>query len=76
MRAVEEFVTIRCRTCGGVAHPSSGCAYSETFVVCGPCVREFWKWMLAFQKGKGVRRGVRFYDHVNSIAPKLVVEKT
>lgn len=68
-----EFETITCRTCGGVAHPATGCVYSPTFIVCGPCVRSFWAWMLAFQNGKGRRKGVRFYDHVNQIAPPVVV---
>lgn len=66
------YTTIRCRTCGGVAHPASGCAYSESFIVCGPCTREAWKWIMGFVNGKGARRGVRFYDHVNRINGQLI----
>ena len=68
-----EFVTIYCPTCGGAAHPSTGCVYSPTFIVCGPCVRDFWKWEMAFIEGKGRRRGVRFYDHVNRVSPPISV---
>lgn len=37
---------MRCASCGGVAHPATGCQYSETMIVCGPCVRRFWSWAL------------------------------
>lgn len=67
------YVTIWCPTCGGVAHPATGCVYSPTFIVCGPCVRSFWEWQLAFMAGKGRRRGVRFYDHVNRVGAPIVV---
>lgn len=66
----EEFETLRCRTCGGVAHPATGCVYPPTrpggpiFIVCGPCVREAWKWLSKHINGKGARSGVFFYDHV------------
>jgi len=33
-----------CFTCGGPAHPSTGCAYNESVLVCGPCTRRFWEW--------------------------------
>lgn len=62
-----EFVTIYCRTCGGVAHPASGCAYTPTFIVCGPCVRDFWSWVVRHTNGKGRRKGPNFYDHVNRV---------
>lgn len=65
--------TIYCRTCGGVAHPATGCVYSPTFIVCGPCTRRAWAWILGFVNGKGARKGLRFYDHVNRIAPPLSV---
>lgn len=53
-----------CRTCGGVFHPATGCAYTERFVVCGPCVRVFWAWLVKHTNGKGRRKGPAFYDHV------------
>lgn len=58
-----------CRTCGGPFHPATGCAYTERFVVCGPCTRAFWRWFLPFQKSKGRRKGPAFYDHVGLVAP-------
>lgn len=64
-----EYTTIRCRSCGGVAHPVTGCVYSPTAIVCGPCVRSFWAWMHRHMNGKPRRRkghppGPSFYDHV------------
>ena len=64
---METFITHRCPMCGGVSHPASGCVYTPTFIVCGPCVREGWKWLLAHINGKGGRSGVFFYDHATSI---------
>lgn len=65
------FVTHWCPTCGGVSHPASGCVYSPTFIVCGPCVREFAQWIQDFTNSKGRRKGrPSFYDHVNVVAPK------
>lgn len=58
---------MECRTCGGPAHPATGCQYTETFIVCGPCTRAFWAWFRQFSAGKGRRRGPAFYDHVNRI---------
>lgn len=72
---VEEFETIRCRTCDGVAHPASGCVYSPTFIVCGPCTRSAWKWIVEMTNSKGRRKGrPAFYDHVNRLAPPIVVK--
>lgn len=34
-----------CPCCGGSSHPASGCAYSETYVICGRCIRETWRWV-------------------------------
>ena len=36
---------MRCFSCGGPAHPATGCQYTETLIMCGPCTREFWAWM-------------------------------
>lgn len=35
---------MECAACGGAAHPATGCQYTETMIVCGPCVRRFWRW--------------------------------
>jgi phage FluMu protein Com len=71
----EEFVTIRCATCSGVAHPASGCAYTPTFIVCGPCTRAAWTWIRQHTANKGRRRGPSFYEHVNTIAPAISIER-
>lgn len=79
---MEEFETIRCRTCGGVAHPSSGCVYhsprsSDVFIVCGPCVREAWKWIVQMTASKGRRGGQPgFYSSVNVIGEPIFIEST
>ena len=73
---MEEFRSIRCRTCGGVAHPATGCVYSATFIVCGPCTREAWAWIRQFTAGKGRRCGPSFYNHVNVVAPALTVAES
>lgn len=59
----EEFVTWRCATCGGVAHPASGCQYTERFIVCGPCTRLAWVWLRKHINGKGARKGLLFYEY-------------
>ena len=54
-----------CRTCGGAAHPATGCQYTPRFIVCGPCAREFWQWLVKHTNTKGRRNGgPSFYDHV------------
>lgn len=70
-----EFVSHVCPTCGGASHPSNGCAYTSTFVVCERCVREFWVWVEQFTNGKGARRGVRFYDHVEFQPCRIETER-
>jgi hypothetical protein len=54
-----EEVRQQCGACKGVAHPATGCAWSDRTLVCGPCARSFWKWMIGhtnqrrrFKKGK------------------------
>lgn len=59
---------MKCSSCGGVAHPATGCQYSPTFIVCGPCVRTFWAWVKGhtnrvYRAGpRGVKRFVSFYE--------------
>ena len=36
---------MHCASCGGAAHPATGCQYTTTTIVCGPCVRAFWAWV-------------------------------
>ena len=36
--------TQKCAACEGVAHQATGCQYTATMLVCGPCVRTFWAW--------------------------------
>lgn len=61
---------IRCPMCNGSAHPSTGCEYTPTFVVCWRCTTEFWKWCISHTSGKGRRKGPSFYSHVNVIKGK------
>lgn len=67
-----EFRRYICRDCGGVAHPASGCSYTPTYIVCGPCIREVYRQLEVTTNSKG-RRGGRpgFYAHVNVIAPAV-----
>lgn len=60
----ERAAEVSCRFCGGPFHPATGCAYTATFVACGPCTRSFWAWFRPFMSSKGRRRGPAFYDHV------------
>lgn len=57
------YKTFRCAACGGAAHPSTGCQYSEDMLVCLRCTRAFWRWLRDHQnkryrvgpKGKGAK---------------------
>ena len=69
----EVFRSFVCPTCGGPSHPATGCAYSETFVVCRRCTEEVWAWIRAFTNGKGGRRGRSFYSCVNRDSEVLFV---
>jgi hypothetical protein len=54
-----------CADCGGPAHPASGCQYTETMVICGPCTRKFWAWLRLHTNkmpSKRSRHRVSFYD--------------
>lgn len=68
-----EFARHTCPTCGGPSHPASGCAYTPTFIVCGPCTREAWTWIREMTASKGRRSGPAFYNHVNRVSPRLEV---
>lgn len=63
---------MRCRDCGGVAHPATGCQYTENYIVCGPCTRRVWEWIHQHTSGKGRRKGPSFYDHVNRVVPGVM----
>jgi hypothetical protein len=43
---------VKCAACKGSAHPDTGCQYTETCLICGPCVRRFWEWA----SGNGSRK--------------------
>lgn len=69
----ERFVSHVCPTCGGPSHPATGCAYTETFIVCYRCTVEAWAWVRAWTSAKGRRGGrVSFYDHVNHVVPGVM----
>ena len=57
---------ILCSACGTPYHPSTGHIHSDKTLLCGPCARDFSKWV----SGQTRRRWgkVRFYDH--AMAPK------
>lgn len=38
---------MECASCKGSAHPATGCAWSARTLVCGPCARRFWAWMMS-----------------------------
>jgi hypothetical protein len=62
----EGFTRFTCPLCEGVSHPVTGCVYSPTFVVCGPCTRVACRWIQTWTAGKGRRRGPSFYEHVRT----------
>jgi len=69
-----EFTKHICRDCGGVAHPASGCQYTENYIVCGPCTRRVIKYVVDMTSSKGRRKGrPAFYDHVNRISPPIFI---
>lgn len=55
----------KCASCPGVAHPATGCQYSERVLICAQCTKRFWVWLRQHTNGKGRRKkGPNFYDHV------------
>jgi hypothetical protein len=48
----------RCASCPGVAHPDTGCAWSERTLVCAECTRRFWAWLKQHTRP---RNGTDFY---------------
>jgi hypothetical protein len=65
---VEEFKRYICASCKGVAHPATGCQYSETMIICGPCIRKAWVWIAGHTNTskrvgpKGSKQRVSFYE--------------
>ena len=66
-----------CSSCGGSAHPASGCEYSPTMLICGRCVRLAWRWILGhteLKKRVGPKRKnavyVSFYHAASLNRPK------
>jgi hypothetical protein len=56
-----------CASCGGSAHPSTGCQYTERTLICRRCTVAFWAWLRQHVNGKGLRKGLCFYDHVKPV---------
>lgn len=48
--------TYRCIDCGGVAHPATGCVYSENAISCWRCTLRFWEWARSHTNKKARRR--------------------
>ena len=36
---------MRCSACKGPAHPATGHAFTATMMLCGPCTRNFIRWI-------------------------------
>jgi hypothetical protein len=70
---------MRCASCGGAAHPASGCQYSETYIVCGRCTRSFWNWvkghtnMMKRVGPKGVKPALKVSFYEAAGAPIRVI---
>lgn len=62
-----------CVSCGGCAHPATGCVYPDGSIVCGPCVRAFWAWVRVHtsqakrigSRAEKPARFVYFYSHAS-----------
>lgn len=63
---------MRCKDCGGVAHPATGSQYTEDWIICGPCARIVWAYVVEMTNSKGRRKGrPAFYDYVNRISAPI-----
>jgi hypothetical protein len=66
----------KCSSCGGSAHPASGCQYTEDMIICGRCTRLAWNWIrghtnLVKRVGpKGSKQKVSFYEAAARNRPK------
>ena len=49
-----------CCICKGPAHPATGAQYSATAIACGPCTRDFWRWVKTHTSRKWGK--VYFYE--------------
>lgn len=43
---------MKCASCEGVAHPATGCAWSERTLVCRSCAVRFWAWMQSHTRAR------------------------
>ena len=68
-----EYISLKCDCCGGPFHPATGGYRSPTFKACGPCEKNFAKWVSAQTKRKW--GGQRFYDHALTSREKTPKEK-
>jgi hypothetical protein len=59
---------MRCKFCGGAAHPATGCVYGPTTIACRRCTLEAWRWIKghtnrqARRSRGGVVPSVSFYE--------------
>lgn len=66
--SVEYAPCTKCASCGGSAHPATGCQYSERVIICGRCIREAWHWIKGHTSmkkrvgPKGSKQKVSFYE--------------
>ncbi len=53
---------MNCFFCQGVYHESTGCYYNERVVACGPCARDFFKWLKAHVNRWANPKRPNFYE--------------
>lgn len=51
-----------CAFCGGAAHPATGCQYGPSTIACWRCTIEAWRWVKGHTNGKGLKKGLSFYE--------------
>jgi hypothetical protein len=59
---------MRCFFCGGVYHPSTGHRWNERVVACGPCAKDFVRWLRGMLNRKWGKQN--FYEAAIKFAPE------
>ncbi len=60
---------MKCTFCGGVWHEATGHWYSKTARACGPCTRDFFKWLKAHVNRWANPKRPNFYEAAFKYAP-------
>ena len=61
-------MTDKCSACRGVYHPATGHVHSNNTVLCGPCTRHYFAWVVSHTNHRYGK--VRFYDHAYPPQPQ------